>query len=73
MKSWTGLTKGEVRELGRAFVIAIQTAKNMEEMPGDAWLDAKLRERGCPEALLQTWCDRIRHTPLRDLADGGGN
>jgi hypothetical protein len=28
-------------------------------MPSDAWLNAELRERGCPDAMLERWRKRM--------------
>jgi hypothetical protein len=40
-------------------------------MPSDAGLNAELRERGCPDTMLERWRKRIRATPLHYISDGG--
>jgi hypothetical protein len=76
MSSWQGLT--EVRELARELDIAIARVVHELELgetppegalPDAAWLNVRLRERGCPEDQLATWRERIKSTPLRDVAD----
>ena len=44
---------------------------SISEMPSDAWLNAELRERGCPDAMLERWPKRIRATPLHYISNGG--
>jgi hypothetical protein len=62
-----------MRELGRKQCAAVAEAVNTncpEALPSDGWLDARLREHGCPDDQLATWRARVMATPLRDLADG---
>jgi hypothetical protein len=49
----------------------VQINNSISEMPSDAWLNAELRERGCPDAMLERWRKRIRATPLHYISDGG--
>ncbi len=70
MTSWAGLTDGQMRDLARELCVAVMKAKRSEEPPGDAWLNARLRERGCPEDQFETWREQIKVLPLRSLADG---
>ena len=73
MNDWPGLTNGQSRELARELFVALTDAvHHMEPLPDDDWLDARLRERGCPEETLETWRARIRATPLRLIVDGAG-
>jgi hypothetical protein len=58
------------REIAREFSVAVLTADCLEALPSDAWLDARLRERGCPEDELATWRAKIKAMPLRGIADG---
>jgi hypothetical protein len=46
---------------------------SISEMPSDAWLNAELRERGCPDAMLERWRKRIRATPLHYISNGAGS
>jgi hypothetical protein len=66
---WSGLTDGQVRTLARELVMAIAKADRPEALPGDDWLDVRLRDLGCPEGELETWRDRVRSTPLRSISD----
>jgi hypothetical protein len=66
----TYLTNGQMRELARAFCAAIRSADCPEALPSDAWLDARLREHGCPEDHLTTLRAQIKAIPLTSLADG---
>jgi hypothetical protein len=79
MSDWSGLTKAEARAIAREMAIAIAEVSSAIEhgktpplgaLPGDKWLDVRLRERGCPEDQLEMWRERICSTPLRDVADG---
>ena len=55
------VTLGELREIARAFHAELAAAADAKvALPGDAWLDAKLRARGCPSVLLAFYRDRIR-------------
>jgi len=58
------------REVAREFAAAVAHADCLEALPSDEWLDARLRERGCPEDQLETWRARIKTMPLREIADG---
>ena len=71
MTDWSGLTEDECRELGRKLVLSIPFLGPQELITGpayidavadarDAWLDVRLRLRGCPEDQLAMWRDRIR-------------
>ena len=72
IESWS-LIDGKRREIARKYCARIVDARinNSSEMPSDAWLNAELRERGCPDAMLERWCKRIRATPLNYISDGG--
>ena len=72
MSDWPGLTRGQARELARAFCATIAKADCPEELPSDAWLDVRLRDLGCPDDQLETWRDRIKAMPLATLANGAG-
>jgi hypothetical protein len=69
--TWPGLATGQLRELARAFCTATLAATCSEELPQDAWLDARLREVGCPESQLETYRTRIMSLPLQGVVDGG--
>jgi hypothetical protein len=69
MSDWPGLATVQMRELAREYAIAIASAGSLEAMPGDAWLDVRLRALGCPDDQLAAWRERIKSTPLRDVAD----
>ena len=74
-ESWR-LSDAERREIARKYCTRIIDARinnGISEMPSDAWLNAELRERGCPDAMLERWRKRIRATPLHDVADVGEN
>jgi hypothetical protein len=54
-ESWS-LSHGERREIARKYCTRIIDARinnSISEMPSDAWLNAELRERGCPDATLE--------------------
>ena len=73
IESWS-LSDGERREIARKYCARIVDARinnSISEMPSDAWLNAELRERGCPDAILERWRWRIRATPLHYISDGG--
>src|SRR5215471_5863006 len=55
MVNWSGLTIEQRREIWRAITPA-------DWPPSDAWINARLRERGCPEDQLAIWHGRIRST-----------
>ncbi len=67
--NWPGLTNGQARELAREFCVAIMNAVEPMELPGDDWLDSRLRDRGCPDDQLATWRERILAMPLRRVSD----
>jgi hypothetical protein len=47
---WPGRTDGQLREVARRFHSALTAAAEAEAaLPSDEYLDAQLRERGCPE------------------------
>jgi hypothetical protein len=57
---WT-LPEGELRSIGRAFHLALVEAGDVgAPLPSDEFLNAPLRERGCPDSQLAHWRDRIR-------------
>jgi hypothetical protein len=71
IESWS-LSDGERREIARKYCARIVDARinnSISEMPSDAWLNAELRERGCPDAMLERWRKRIRATPLHYISD----
>lgn len=70
--AWTALTIGQMRQLARALCTAtfISSADCLEAAPSDAWLDARLRDFGCPENQLAAWRALIKALPLASLADG---
>jgi hypothetical protein len=73
IESWT-LSDGERREIARKYCTRIVDARinnSISETPSDAWLNAELRERGCPDTMLERWRKRIHATPLHYIADGG--
>jgi hypothetical protein len=71
MNDWPGLTNGQKRDLARDLAVAIMNAiKHKTPPPGDEWLNARLRDSGCPETDLATWRARIMATPLASIADG---
>lgn len=70
MGDWPGLTDGQARGLAREFCAAISGAASLEEIPSDAWLNARLCALGCPDQALSTWRERIKALPLLSLADG---
>jgi hypothetical protein len=72
-ESWS-LSDGERREIARKYCARIVDARinnSISEMSSNAWLTAELRERGCPDTMLERWRKRIRATPLNYLSDGG--
>ncbi len=73
IESWS-LSDDERREIARKYCTRIVDARinnSISEMSSDAWLNAELRERGCPDTMLERWRKRIRATPLHYIADGG--
>jgi hypothetical protein len=66
----TEITDWQLREIARELFTAVQAAAAPEEIPTDAWIDARLRTIGCSEDELRAHRDRIRKMPLRRLADG---
>ena len=56
---WHGLSKDQVREIERAFLVAAFSAPKAEEIPADPWIDIRLRKYGCPEDQLDVWRDHI--------------
>jgi hypothetical protein len=73
IESWS-LSDSERREIARKYcarIVDIRINNSISEMPSDAWLNAELRERGCPDAILERWRWRIRATPLHYISDGG--
>jgi hypothetical protein len=64
---WT-LSWGELRSIARAFHAELTSAAGAEAaLPSDEYLDAQLRERGCPETQLSHWRDHCigPHLPRR--------
>jgi hypothetical protein len=61
MSTWPGLTQGQRGEIFAAITAA-------DWPPSDAWIDIRLRERGCPEDQLAEWRERIRSTIEREHA-----
>jgi hypothetical protein len=58
---WPGTSDGEPRSIGRAFHLALVEAGDVgAPLPSDEFLNARLRERGCPESRLAEMRDRIR-------------
>jgi len=53
-----GLSERQARKLAWGLVAA-----TLEGNP-DEWLNAQLRERGCPEDQLEAWRERIKSMPL---------
>jgi hypothetical protein len=73
IESWS-LSDDERREIARKYcarIVDVRINNSISEMPSDAWLNAELRERGCPDAMLERWRKRIRATPLHYISDGG--
>jgi hypothetical protein len=69
-----GLTDRQLHEVARDWVAAIEQAKRddfVNGVPGDDWLDAKLRECGCPEGELAAAREQVKDVRLWDLRDGG--
>ena len=66
---WPGLTPGQLRVLAREYAAAILRADCIEALPSDAWLDARLRDHGCPSDQLETWRERVKAAPLPKIAD----
>jgi hypothetical protein len=70
---WVMMTEGQARELARELIAAVNKAVEancLEAFPPDAWLDARLREHGCPDDQLPMWRERVRSMPLRALSTG---
>jgi hypothetical protein len=73
VSDWPGLTEDECRELCREFVLSFPFREPQELITSphayinayldarDAWLDVRLRARGCPEDQLAMWRERIRN------------
>jgi hypothetical protein len=59
MSDWPGLPIEQRREIFAAITPS-------DWPPSDAWIDARLRERGCPEDQFATWRGRIRSTIERE-------
>ena len=67
--SWT-LTDREMRALARKLCFAISRVDRLEALPDvDEWLDARIREHGCPENQLGLWRKKIKALPLKSIAD----
>jgi hypothetical protein len=62
-QAWS-LTDGQLRELARWYCIALTRAGIWKPLEADAWLNARLRERGCPERELAAWRHRIKALAL---------
>jgi hypothetical protein len=68
--AWTGLTNGEMRALARKLCFAISKVDRLEALPDvDEWLNARIREQGCPENQLGVWRAKIKALPLKSIAD----
>jgi hypothetical protein len=63
------LTKGQIRALARKYAVRVVETTCCEELPDHEWLDARLREHGCPEDQLDVWRDRVLSTPLTSVSD----
>jgi hypothetical protein len=73
VSEWAGLTEDECRELCRELILSFPFRGPHEHITDphawidayldarDAWLDVRLRMRGCPEDQLAIWRERIRH------------
>ena len=62
------LPSGELRLIAGAFHRALTHASSEGlPLPSDEYLDAQLRERGCPETQLAHWRDRIRALRFADI------
>jgi hypothetical protein len=60
-QAWS-VTDGQLRELARWYRLAVARAD--WRLPSNAWLNARLRERGCPERELAAWRHRIKALAL---------
>jgi len=67
--TWPGRTRDQRRELVLELAYAVAEAECLAAIPGDEWLDARLRDRGCPESQLSTWRTIVQETPLAAIAD----
>jgi hypothetical protein len=50
-------------------IVDARINNSISETPSDAWLNAELRERGCPDTMLERWRKRIHATPLHYIAE----
>jgi hypothetical protein len=63
------ITQAQFGQIARDLSAPILNAQHLGEMPGDEWLNARLRQAGCDESDLPMWRERILETPLRDISD----